>query len=313
MAIINGVKKILQKLRLLSDIEVGGDLTLTGGGTIDSDLNGDIKVKPHGTGLAKIGDAAAAIYISAPANGDLLITKQCEIVSDLICRNNNRTIDNKHILVGTDQDSGLIYSTAPTTPGVDTMFMKAPVSSYTVALVRMGAVENTIYKLPLQTHPSFVVLSNDSAEPDQYSLLRWNALMLGGGKASYCNIKATAIEEVTIPVGQGAGGVATAGNLAPANSLIFGAAVRVTDAPGGGATELDVGITASGNQDELIDGIAVALGTTGVSPTNNDGTQLPIANGSATTLTLTTDANVTVDEMKVRVVVYYMEMIAPTS
>jgi hypothetical protein len=120
-------------------------------------------------------------------------------------------------------------------------------------------------------------------------------------------------EELTIAVGQGTGGVATSGSLAPSNSLIMGVACRVTQAPGGGATSWDLGITGSGNVDELIDNQAVALGTTANSPADNDGTQLPLANGSPTTLTLTTDANVTVSDMKVRIVVFYVRFTAPSS
>ena len=126
------------------------------------------------------------------------------------------------------------------------------------------------------------------------------------------NIKSIA-EEVTISVGQGSGGVATSGNLAPADSLILAVTARVTDAPGGGATTFDVGVTGSGNLDSLIDGVATALDTQGNSASDNDGTQLPIANGTATTLTVTTDSDVTDNEMKIRLVVWYLELVEPTS
>ena len=115
-------------------------------------------------------------------------------------------------------------------------------------------------------------------------------------------------ETVTIAVGQGAGGVASTGDLCEANSLILGCVARVTNAPGGGATTIDIGITGSGNADELIDGMSTALNTTATSPANNDGTQLPLLNASDTTLTLTTDANVTGDDMQVRVVVYSLRL-----
>lgn len=120
-------------------------------------------------------------------------------------------------------------------------------------------------------------------------------------------------EEVTISVGQGSGGVATSGNLAPADSLILAVTARVTDAPGGGATTFDVGITGSGNPDALIDAVSTALNTQANSASDNDGTQLPLANGTATTLTVTTDVDVTTDVMKVRLVVWYLELAEPTS
>jgi len=137
-------------------------------------------------------------------------------------------------------------------------------------------------------------------------------LKLTGTNASYASIK-TISEEVTIGVGSGSGGVATSGNLAPAGALIFGVAARITDAPGGGATTVDIGITGAGNPNALIDVMATALDTIKVSAGGNDGTQLPLMNGSATTLTLTTDGDVTGNEMKVRVVVYYLQIVAPTS
>lgn len=121
-------------------------------------------------------------------------------------------------------------------------------------------------------------------------------------------------EEITIPVGQGAAGVNSAGNLVPENSTIIGVSCRVTQAPGGGATTLDVGRTGGGNLDEFIDGIATALGTTGTLAANHDAATIgPVLNAAADTVTLTTDANVTGSDMKVRVVVFYRKEIPPTS
>lgn len=123
-------------------------------------------------------------------------------------------------------------------------------------------------------------------------------------------------EEVTVAVGQGAAGVASAGNLAPAGSLILGAVFRVTQAPGGGATTLDIGRTSGGNLDELIDGASCdVLGETGNTAADRaaDTTQMPIAQAAADTLTLTTNLNVTVTDMKVRVVVFYLAFAEPTA
>lgn len=112
-------------------------------------------------------------------------------------------------------------------------------------------------------------------------------------------------ETVTIPVGSGLDPVVvTSQNMAPANSLIFGVTARVVDAPGGGATTLDIGIT-GGDTDVFCDGASTALNTTIDTISNGDGTQLPIMNDAAATLTLTTDADVTGDQMQVRVAVYY--------
>lgn len=126
------------------------------------------------------------------------------------------------------------------------------------------------------------------------------------------NLK-TIEEEVTIPVGSGSDPVVlTTGNLAPANSLIEGIAFRVTDAPGGGATELDIGIT-GGDLDGYIDGASCdVLGETGDFYANGSLTAPVINRGAATTLTLTTDADVTDDDMKVRVIVFYKDFTVPT-
>ena len=134
-----------------------------------------------------------------------------------------------------------------------------------------------------------------------------------GGYGASLNIKSMQ-EEVTIPVGQGAGGVVTTGNLAPANSLMIGVSFIVTDAPGGGATILDIGRTAI-DTDEFIDGVACAsLNQTGNFYANhNVAVTYPPFNGTATTLTLTTDSNVTGNGMKVRVVVFYYDLTPPTS
>lgn len=120
-------------------------------------------------------------------------------------------------------------------------------------------------------------------------------------------------ENVTIPVGSGATPVVeTTGDLAPAGSLIMGITARVVTAPGGGATTLDIGITGSGNLDALVDGMSTVATTTATSPINNDGTQLPIVNDTASTLTLTTDSDVTVSDMLVRIGVFYFDFTAQT-
>jgi hypothetical protein len=176
------------------------------------------------------------------------------------------------------------------------------------------AVSGKNYDHGLQTHP--LVAVHSALDPDtdntEYSSMQYQSSLFGGSKGSFLGIKSIT-ELVTIPVGQGSTGVATSGNLAPVNSRLLEAVVRVTQAPGGGATTLDMGVT-GGNLDGMIDGISTAVDTTGNSVANNDGVQTyPIENASATTLTLTTDADVTGTDMIVRVVVWYRDVVAPTS
>lgn len=133
-----------------------------------------------------------------------------------------------------------------------------------------------------------------------------------GGAASYLMIQART-ETLVIPVGQGAAGVATVQNLVEASSTVAGCCCRVLEAPGGGATTIDIGRTNGGNLDEFIDGIGTALGTTGTFAANHDAaTTTPFLNAMDDTLTLTTDANVTGNQMRVRIVTYYLKEIPPT-
>jgi hypothetical protein len=159
---------------------------------------------------------------------------------------------------------------------------------------------------------------NEISVPDddntEYGTFRWNEISVGGDNGSYFGTYSIT-EEVTIPVGSGNTPVVeSTGNLAPANSIIRAVAVRVTDAPGGGATVVAVGRTGGGNTDEFIDDISTALTTTGNLAANSDGTLTftNMLNASAATLTVTTDADVTGDEMKLRIVVYYDLITVPT-
>lgn len=127
-------------------------------------------------------------------------------------------------------------------------------------------------------------------------------------------------EEVTIPVGQGAAGVNSSVNLAPANATIIGVCCRVTQAPGGGATTFDLGRTTGGNLDEFVDGngpggaVGVALGTTTTFAKNRDAaTVSPVMNRANDTFTITTDVNVAVTAMKLRIAVFCVVEYAPTS
>lgn len=120
-------------------------------------------------------------------------------------------------------------------------------------------------------------------------------------------------EEITIAVGQGAAGINTAANLAVADSIIVAVAVRVTQAPGGGATIFQVGRT-GGNIDEFIQNLAVALGTIGTSAADGDGVNAgPVHNAANNTFVVTTDANVLVSDMKIRICVWYRRIVPPAS
>jgi len=143
--------------------------------------------------------------------------------------------------------------------------------------------------------------------------LGWDFYLDHSGSAGSSLRSPTQVEELTIAVGTGAAGVNTAANLAPVNSIITAVAVRVTQAPGGGATVFDIGRT-GGNTDEFIQNLAVALNTTGNSAANGDGVNAgPVHNAAANTLVVTTDANVTITDMKVRIVTWYDQIIEPTS
>jgi len=145
------------------------------------------------------------------------------------------------------------------------------------------------------------------------SSLRLNYVATGSS-SGILSVRAIS-EIVTIPVGSGnTPVVASSANLAPANSIIKAVTCRVTQAPGGGATVVSVGRT-GGNTDEFIDDISTALGTTGNSVANNDGALVAedLWNTTATTFDVTTDADVTGTDMKIRITVWYEQITAPTS
>ena len=121
-------------------------------------------------------------------------------------------------------------------------------------------------------------------------------------------------ENTTIAVGSGFDPVVASTAQIPAKSLIVGCVCRVTDAPGGGATTLTINRT-GGTTGELISAIAcTTLGNTGEMWANAVvGTTGPLRNASAVTWTLTTDADVTVNQMTVRVTVFYVVYSPPGS
>ena len=115
-------------------------------------------------------------------------------------------------------------------------------------------------------------------------------------------------EEVTIPVGQGAAGVVSAGQMLQPHSIIDMVYARVTQAPGGGATWFSVFPTGT-PADELILQKAVAVDGTFSSMKDSDGTHDgPFNNPTSITLTIITDFDVTVSDMKIRLGVCYHQL-----
>ena len=146
----------------------------------------------------------------------------------------------------------------------------------------------------------------------RYVTLQARAVNLGSLAGGQTDIL-SASEEVTIAVGSGADPVVeTTANLAPADSIILGGTVKITQAPGGGAAALDVGISGGGNLDGMVDGMAVTLGTIAQIGHDGDGSDTyPSQNTTAAKLTLTTDADVTGTAMKALITVWYQTFTAP--
>jgi hypothetical protein len=122
-------------------------------------------------------------------------------------------------------------------------------------------------------------------------------------------------DTITISVGSGSSGVDSTHDLFPANSVIFGVTCRVIQAPGGGATNFDVQVK-GGTAEGCIKDCLVALNTAGISigaGTYAGVSTFPFTNASAAKATITTDGNVTVSDMKVRVNVSYMTLRPPTA
>lgn len=115
-------------------------------------------------------------------------------------------------------------------------------------------------------------------------------------------------EEITIPVGQGMAGVISAAQMFQPQNIILLVYARVTQAPGGGATWFSVYRTGT-PADEVIFQQAVAVDGVFDSSEHSDGTHDgPFHNAASVTLTIVTDANVTVSDMKVRVGIAYIQL-----
>ena len=123
-------------------------------------------------------------------------------------------------------------------------------------------------------------------------------------------------EEVTFAIGEGhTAAKETTGNLAPANSIIVGGSFKVTQAPGGGAATIEIGVT-GGDLDLFIDGLSCdVLGESGRFFIDGEATavatKVPLVNKTAAKLSMTTDADVSVSAMKVLVTVWYYTLTPP--
>ena len=122
---------------------------------------------------------------------------------------------------------------------------------------------------------------------------------------------ATVSEEITIGVGQGSGGICGNNDLNQADSVMLGCVTRITQAPGGGATQVSVGRAT--NPDEYVKLGPVALGSVTTWPANSDTTmEGPLFNDINRKMMVTTNVDVTVSAMKIRVTTFYMKSYPPT-
>lgn len=134
-----------------------------------------------------------------------------------------------------------------------------------------------------------------------------------GGKSTIT----LAMEELTIGVGLGAGGVDTTAFI-PEGCAIDYILYIVTQAPGSDVDAFDACIKADGNQ-SIADNVASALNTKGNNIVDGDGNRTnPWGQGVAVEITVTTQnggapANVGTSDMKIRFEVYLKQITEPTS
>ncbi|MCB2198899.1 hypothetical protein KQI63_05800 [bacterium] len=119
----------------------------------------------------------------------------------------------------------------------------------------------------------------------------------------------TISELLTIPVGSGSGGINTSNVLVPAGCVVTSVSWIVYQAPGGGAATMSIGRV--GSPTEFANSVACA--TQGDSGTSYDQATPAgfLPNGTDKKLTVTTNADVTVSDMIVRLVVTYCVADAP--
>jgi hypothetical protein len=224
--------------------------------------------------------------------------------------------DDTRILFGTNEDAQIQFETNGSNDFLK-ITTKVGNADYSGNIVIGGDYQTQDFDHAVSANPTLHIHSNTDPDTrnDEFATLAHDTVRCGADYGSYCQIKSIT-EEITVAVGTGATPVVeTSGNLAPASSMILGATFRTTDAPGGGATVIDIGVTGGGNLDALIDGKSCdGLGETGNTLAGDgDATAMPIMNAAAATLTLTTDADVSGDDMKIRITVFYIDMSAPSA
>jgi len=138
-----------------------------------------------------------------------------------------------------------------------------------------------------------------------------NDFRRNGNNGSYDDSKVVT-EELTIPVGLGSGGVDTSA-FVPDNANIKRICWIVSQAPGGGAAQFNACLNGDGNG-SIANNAAVTLGTHGNNLSAGDGNRSdPWGQAAPVEITVTTDLDVTVSDMKVRFVVFYSTFTDPTS
>jgi hypothetical protein len=165
-----------------------------------------------------------------------------------------------------------------------------------------------------------VVDLTDSTKPSRISISPTTGAFnwIGNNGAKLSEVKYT--EEVTIAAG--ASTVNTSTISLPAGMTVDAVVYRVTQAPGGGPTNFNLGLTGEAAPgDSLADNIAVTVNGTGDAFLNGDGTYTVPFRSGTTALTLTatvTDGsdnpvNVTGASFKLRLVVFGRTRTKPTS
>jgi hypothetical protein len=295
-----------------------GNVVLQAGGSIITTGNGNLTLLPNGTGITIIGDAGATSH-TLNTNDDLFVSGRLEVDGTAYFDGSVRLANSTIVNAG---QSLFFGSTANTAALINAdvargQLVLATGTDYGQQLV-LGTYGNvgSNYDHTETANPTLYVHSATDPDTDntEFATVKWDECSIAGDNGSYFGLHSIT-EEVTIAVGTGNSPVVTsATNLAPANSVIRGVAVRVTQAPGGGATVVSVGRT-GGNTDEFIDDISTALGTTGNSVANNDGALVAedLWNATDATFDITTDADVTGTDMKIRIVVFYEQITSPTS
>lgn len=288
-------------------ISVDGDLVVDGEIT---NTAGNLVIDPVGyTKFGSLSDSSRGMGADdVHFSGDIEVDGGIRADGALTMSAGALVINNQTLSFGSGANVPLRYSTSQTNSA---MLVGLPTTSLSWIFVDKLDIAVDFQHAPSAT-PVIFIHDSDATDVTKYAQICNTCLSVGPGNGAFAGIKA-ASEAVSIAAGTGAAGINTTGDLAPENSLLIGVGVRVTTAPGGGATTFDVGITGSGNPDELIDALSTAVTTTGASAGDNDGTQLPLSNGTATTLTVTTDANVTGATMVVRVSVFYIDLTPPAS